>query len=794
MKKIFKYSLLLVAAVIALASCKKEVEDVYTPAEPQGSCYDVYFPVQDASGDHTYDPEMERTATITVSRSQEKPYINEAIKVPYVLTESESGIFQIGDIEFASGQSETTVEVKFDKAEIGKKYAFTLQITDPEYAAVYTSNKTSFDFSVLIVTWEYFLNPKGEKALVEFKQGYWGETAWAYIKYYEVNGIRTCVTETQPIHFYNEEYEGYGFYGTGENPGEGYEWTFTWYVNEKNNVGGQFIELPFQPAFVGSDGEIRYVSDALWYYIYDGQITADAWLRNAKNLGNPDGSYPCSYYDGNGGFYIYVFGHYMADKRGSWQQDYDVIGVAEGFVRTDYSLSLTSDYPYDGVSPIAVEAGMDVDKIKYAVYEGELTAGQAKNKEPLITDGTDASESFSDFEEDEEEAIKYATLEISPEKTGLYTIVAVAYDSEGTAQEVAYTTFNAVTAEDQEEYLVEVSAFTEDTPERYDDLHNYDSFAYGIKGKELTEVHLAIIPEATLSQLGSDQVIDMIKNNAESYAVSEDVLEQINANGGYYTVATKLAAKTTYYVIVWATNGAMEDVAYATYTTEKLPYVWNSLGKGTITDGFCVYLFGKEDITATCDVYQEQNNPGLYMITGYQLSIVSQFFGMTEDDLRPYEGGNWNNTEVIIDASDPDAVFIEEQDYGVCVNGQYGFFQIETEKSGTLKDGVITWPAEEMYIGLPGLGKWFISNDNGTFNITLPAATNGVAPAKVPATAGEVKDFVLTTSQKGFPFQTVVYEREAQPVKVSVKVSYTRKENSSEKKAEEVKPAPRASF
>jgi hypothetical protein len=68
------------------------------------------------------------------------------------------------------------------------------------------------------------------------------------------------------------------------------------------------------------------------------------------------------------------------------------------------------------------------------------------------------------------------------------------------------------------------------------------------------------------------------------YAVSDAVLKEINAQGGYYDVRTKLSPKTTYLVIMWATNGNLDDFAYATYTTDKLPYVWNSLGKGSLTD------------------------------------------------------------------------------------------------------------------------------------------------------------------------------------------------------------------
>ncbi|MDT3366173.1 MAG: hypothetical protein LIQ26_02670, partial [Bacteroidota bacterium] len=254
----------------------------------------------------------------------------------------------------------------------------------------------------------------------------------------------------------------------------------------------------------------------------------------------------------------------------------------------------------------------------------------------------------------------------------------------------------------------------------------------------------------------------------------------INADGGFYDILKGLAAKTTYYIIVWATNGDLDGFAIDSYTTEKLPYVWNSLGKGLINDGFIPYLFNnKTDVTVPCDVYEEASTPGLYMVTGFQCAVVAHFFGITEEEMAPYEGGNWTNAEVVVDATDPNAVFIEEQDYGISVNSSYGFFQIETEKSGTLKDGVITWPAEEMYIGLPGIGKWYYTNDEGTFSITLPSAVPAPAPAPfaAPARNGEVKDASLSSGLSIYNKEKVKYERDPQSIQVKAEVVYTKKEH-----------------
>lgn len=781
MKNIYKlFTYLLILPLFALA-CNQETELEYEPGTAElSNSYGVYFPVQDASGSHTYDPEMQRTVSVTVARPADKS--TGAITVPYTLTASAEGIFEAGDITFADGQTETKLNVTFDKADVGVNYSFTLVIDDPEYCYVYGNNATSFNFSVLIVTWEYILNPKtNEPALFEFTQGWWGETAWAYVKYYEVNGIRTCHTESNGQHDYNGIYEAPGFWGTAEAEGEG-ELYFTMYVNEKNSDGNMFVELLPEPGvYVNSNyGAMVYPFDYYYFWtVYQDSLDNPqgitmSWLEFAKKY---EASYPSGYYDGNGGLFFYVRSYGMYGI-GGWTADtYDIVGIGEGFTRVDYSLSLESDYTVDGKTPIYVEAGADVAKLKYAIYPGELTAKEAAAQVDVIDKDENAAV-FTEFEFDEDEALNYATLEVAPETTGTYTLVALAYDGADGLQNNEFVVFKHIATTDSEKYAVDLSVFTEDTPARYTSYHKYDSFAYGISGKDLTDVHVGIFK---LDDVLDDQdaYFDAVKFSAD-YAVTSDILAQINGEGGYYTVATSMPAKTDLIVIAWATNGSLDDWAYALYTTDKLPYVWNSLGKGLINDGFFNYLFNnKPEVKAECDVYEEASKPGLYMVTGFQCAVVAGFFGITAEEMAPYEGGNWRNAEVVVDATDPNAVFIEAQDYGISVNSSYGFFLIEADPVGTLKDGVITWPAQKMYVGMEKTGGWYYGNSEGTFSITLPSAVPASAPVAAPAFRGEVNEVEISGNADVYSKEVVVFERDPKPVKATVSVSYSRKEGAS---------------
>lgn len=784
------------AAMVAGCQIPEAVEPQYVPGEADNAfCYGVSFPKQDAAGSHSFDPEAEKVITLTAKRTN--TFGDVTVPVEVIDT---AGVFTVAPIEFADGQEETTFKVTFPTAKVGVKYGATIDITNTEYASIYGQGAKSISFDVLIVTWIDFLNPVTKEPAVFTISHPWSASrgeGHATMKYYEVGGVRTCAftsidkdDDGNPVGIWHGDPIA--------------NFTARWYVadlpsatdaskklSHKNSEGNDFVEFVTQ--YIGydyNDGDWQATAtpaapingyDWFWYWNMRGYSIDElygSWLDDANIEGSPDEGYPLGYYDGNGGFFFQLY--YYIPGLGGWSPSgYTTVALADGFDRTDYSIALETDYSADGKTPVYVETGKDVTSIKYAVYPGELTSTQALNKAPLIADGTDESVEFTELVLDEDEGIKYATLELAPETTGLYTVVAVTFgpgEKGVESKDAAYVIINHVAAEDVEDNKVKVSAFTEDTPARYKELHDYDSFAYGISGENLTEVHVALYEEATISKYGSDAVLADAKETAD-YAVSSEILAKINADGGYYDVFKGLKAATTYYLVVWATNGNMDDYAIDSYTTAKLPYVWNSLGKGTLTDGFFVSLFSKPDYTVPCDVYQEANDPGLYMITGYQLPLVSAFFGQTEETMAAYEGANWNNTQLVIDAHDPAAVFIAEQDYGVCVNSSYGFVLIDTEQSGTLVDGVIKFPTKEMYVGLGG--SWYYGNSAGTFEIRFPEAVEP-APAPVLTSTGRVEDAKISLSAEPFSRPVVVYEREAKSVKVSATVSYERNPNRGE--------------
>lgn len=771
--KFWKYILTLAVLTFGAVSCVEEA--AYVEGEPDlEGCYGVYFPAQEATGSHTFDPSMDRTISFTVARKDSKGEIT----VPVEVTASAEGVFSVGELKFADGQSETTLTVDFPNAETGVTYKLSLGLTNPQYASKYVDGDLFIDFSVLIVSWEYFLNPKtGEKAKFTFNQAWWGEVHTGYVKYYDVNGVRTCVTETDPL-TYDDGSVGYGFWGTGAKEGEG-EITFTWYTNVFDTNGKQAVALPVTDVFENPSYGGAMVK-AYDYYSYWTVLNPQAALQGVDFptfVQKYSGNYPVSIYDGNGGFNFYIMYYYM-DGIGGWKIDgFDFELLAEGFTRVDYSLELDEDFTVNGTHPVYFTAGPDVANIKYVASEGELNAVQIEGVVAGIVAGTAENVAeIKDFIVDEETGEKSAAAGVSFDKSGQYTVVAVAYDAEGNTQNTASVVINYVAADD-DSFDVAVNVFTEPTPSRYaGEGHTaFNSFSFTIYGgTELTDVKMNIFKTADVEKAGVDAVVASVRSVD---SVTEDVLADINTTAGYTTLATGLSDGTSYTVVVWGTNGYQTVTATAEFATEKNPEVFKSLGMGTYTEDYLFGLFeGLENVTYEVEIEESVDNPGKYRLVNP--------YGAAYPFNQPGDYDDTQDYYMVINAQDPEGVYIPLQGvgcdwgygewtiYSMAANYLDGGYPLEEVKAagfcGTLKDGVITFPVKSLLITADGLGgKLYYANTAGAFKVVLPSAV-----ADTPAVTTSVAGVRPTTKNNAETFEGnfsrfIPIEREATTVSFS---------------------------
>lgn len=702
MKSLTKIFSALAALSVLAISCQKN--EPYKPGEPDvEGCQKVYFPSQDLSPYAYLSPDAECAVTIKIARENAE----EEVVVPVKIKASEDGIFEIEEeVAFAANQEETEFTVVFPNAKIGTQYTATFYVDDPAFASKYAALATGIDFSTMRVEWIYVKNEAGEVADFTFYQGWMKQIHVGKVKYYEIDGVRYCETETT---------DADGFFGRGDG-----ELSFVWDPSIKTADGMDAIWL--KPHNLG-DAK-GYGDDVVmwdwwsWWTICNPQTVFQG--KDFKYfVDNYSGNYPVSWYD-RGAFYFHTAYYYMDVYDGGWKQDkVETYLVGDGFTRIDYSLEVETDYSHEGSIPFYVMGGADVASIKVAALEGKVDAKAVEKYAAQMAAGEVESIDV-DLDEDH-----FGSEDFDFETTGFYTFVAAALNAEGELVNVASAQAFYVSAdeEEQEKYKVQAVAGLEAVPARYE-MDKYTTAAFYVQGHEITDCHVGRYA-TSWENLTDDDIAD-VKNNSE-FALNEADIEAINGEGGLYDFFTGLRDNTTYTLVVWVTNGMLDNVLHAEYTTPKLPYQWKLIGEATLTEPFTT-MFGEDALVLPVELYQEEKNPGLYMYRGEGLQLANWFY---EQDMSAYEGQYWDNEGVIFDATNPNKVVIDNQFLGFYAGSSYGWPVITTVANGQtvgygkLADGHLTLTAREYLVGM---GTSYYYGPAG-YDLAFPEAVSAPAAA-----------------------------------------------------------------
>jgi hypothetical protein len=256
----------------------------------------------------------------------------------------------------------------------------------------------------------------------------------------------------------------------------------------------------------------------------------------------------------------------------------------------------------------------------------------------------------------------------------------------------------------------------------------------------------------------------VIEQDADDNAVADAIvageLEAVDVQAGsiQVPVAADMSGKLKVVVVVIDndTPKKVASVGFEYYGGGANP--WKSLGVGYYTDDIICPLFGYDPEDFEVEIQESNDTPGVYrLVKG--LSAVATAFGVA--------GGN----DVIVNAEDPNAVYITPQDLGFDFGygamslfteagyyvSEYGFAavkaaidagQLEGVSFATLADGVITFPMHEsenskgdlvQYQIWLGMGEsQYFGGRNGQFKIVLPTAAASVkAKAKKRAAAAD---------------------------------------------------------
>lgn len=161
-----------------------------------------------------------------------------------------------------------------------------------------------------------------------------------------------------------------------------------------------------------------------------------------------------------------------------------------------------------------------------------------------------------------------------------------------------------------------------------------------------------------------------------------------------------------------------------TLSVTLTPWPWEAMGKGKYYDGFLSGMFNGNIAPVDVNVYRHKSQSGIYMFEElFGWTFLESFFGGSREAIEA-QIGTYKPTNIVVDCSDPNQVFIPQQTTGFVDNDPaYGEYSIVTVEGGlgTIKDGVITFPKEGLGL-LISNGQGVKVNANGTFALVLPGA------------------------------------------------------------------------
>lgn len=529
--KLNKILFSLMAAFSLLAvSCQEEL--AYTPGEPDlEGCYGVYFPTQDAAGDHTMDPSETPEVEIVVKRLVDEGDIT----VPVNVIVSEEGIFNVPELTFVDGQSEQTLKVTFPNAKSGVTYTLALEITDPEYASTYGANNTFFTYSVVIEKYEYLGKALYREDILTALFGVTNEE-WE---------VDVYTKDTQPGVYYLA-----GVYDPANCPllsSNSSVYKDSYMVIDASNP--QKVYMPFQ--YMGLVVNSQYGECATGSYAPEAGFNVAEGVYGT--MINKVITFPAQ-----GllfGMELYNnFGFYYANPDGMFRV------VLPGAVLTDYTFDMVAGFSSNGVQPVQFTFGADVASIKYAAYAGPLAKADLEEKVAELAASTTAKSVARPTEGDA------AVVGFSFDATGKYTVVAVSCDETGAPQDASSLVLSYVAAGDEVAVVVNAGLGSADkyvplgvSPETAAEFYVY--------GQDLVDLKLGLFSYADLV---ADQNACVSAVLASASAPAE-ILDQVN-NGVYVDVMEGLMPGTEYYMIVYASNG-YEQTAILTdpFTTAGEP-------------------------------------------------------------------------------------------------------------------------------------------------------------------------------------------------------------------------------
>lgn len=527
---------ILITMMVAFPVFTSCVEEKIEVGEPENNSYGVYFEtLTKEAANIEVDPADPKVCTFKAFRTVE----DGDISVPVVFKAScadgsADDLFEVSEIIFEDGATETEFTVSYPNLEIGVTYNVCIECADPKYVKLYSQHLTGFSFSVTIVKWNKVVGKDGDEYAT------WKE-----------NGFYTFFNVSLGVNEYVEMYE------RDDRKGY-YRFKDVYGINMMASIVGKNLSNPEDAAYcesLSAKDVWTYVDATNPKKIYMDYQDFGAMLNSkygtikvvslCEETGMTEEDEPSSYgiYDEARGSITFPEKALLVTMTGLlpslyYAGEYKII--LPGFKDVDYSLELAcglTDSKTHTV-PMEVAMGPDLAQVKYLVYSGAITEKDAEFKYSEVA----KSEEAVSLTESGEFSVACA-------ETGVYTIVLVGLDAEGNVQSGTSANFTYIKEGDSKTPVLTVGlgSAAKYAPKGYNTDTSLEMFIYG---KELTYVTYGLY---TTDQVQND-VVGVVADLNSTKPVGEQALKAINADG-YVTPVDGLSPGTEYVAVVSASNG-----------------------------------------------------------------------------------------------------------------------------------------------------------------------------------------------------------------------------------------------
>ena len=565
-----KYMKYFLAASVAfvLGACVEEKIETGTP--DREDCQGVYFveeqenvkthTLEDGKDDTTLEFLVRRTDVST------EAYVDFKVEAYHIfkdetytdtsyceVKERADELFEFGEIYFKEGQKETTLKVWFDDIEIGKTYTCSVTIIDPEYVSSYNANASSITFSVQMFKWKKVGTGTYRDALFSdmfMWEGRYLET--------EVDIYERTDTDGKGYYrldnLYSAEYiarlvEGDEVFN--EDP-EKYTDQYKRYIENDtqiivNATDSSNVYIPAQKTGFSdpSMGDIMIASDVTEVWgagsnLLYGTLSKDGVITFPKN-----------------GLLISLGQYFYFSNSSEKTRIVLPWGKAE-----DYELELEADeINEENQIPVTFKPAKDVNKVRYAIFEGKVGGLEFDEKIELI------NSKKTDFVE--ETITEETTLGISLDskaETGFYTLIACTYNEKGEYKKYASVILGYVKPGDEKKVNVSFNVIVDDhfaSDKKEENYSAENSFQYWVRGKDITH---AMFNYYSLSYYNSykEKIEEELK---KAGTIDNATLKILNDGGLSGVVGNNLKPGTEYIFVVYAGNGYHYEFKTMTFKT-----------------------------------------------------------------------------------------------------------------------------------------------------------------------------------------------------------------------------------